>query len=857
MAPSRLVRPLAVLPLIALAALGILVGGDATVRYACAYVLLFILPGVGLVQLSSGLGDDLCWLEKGVIGLAASYPLVIAVTLVAGYVPGGLTLPVELTLATVGAVAIWLAAWWRQAKSPQMPHTIRPIPLRSGLILGLIVLIVCLLVLSNLGTSEFQGDEVMALLTGGSTMQGNEEALFFHRKGPAEIVLPTALWVLSGTVTEWTARLPFAIAGILAVIALYVLARRVFGEWAGLAAAALLALNGYVVGFSRIVQYQSVVLLATVLAILCVYLSIRRDLPRFQPLAGAFVATALLAHYDGVFVLPPLAYLYLTAGGRSWWRRSWRSLLLAVLVSGGLLALFYVPFLQPSYLAQTSDYLAFRSGGKPLYNNLPLWFWTSTTYNSTYYLIFLVLAAVASIVGRLRACPHWVRLALGVAAIGMGLVLAFPEAWAAGEFQLAFVPFAVAIVLAVVALRPSAVTGTALDADPTAPRLALVWFAVPFLVYDFFLVERPGTHFWTMFPGLILLGAFGLDTVRRRLREMGLRRPVWVAAGALLCAGLTLLFGYYLFLVFVRVHPEFRAAYPASKGPLYWSAYDELPERDYFGFPHRAGWKAIGALYAQGVLAGEYDSNEGGEITAWYVADAPRYYCNPAPRYYFLAESAQDSEREIDPAWLRDEFAEVGVVTVDGRPGIRIFERGAAPDTVTEYAVEQYVRDFDLARQPWDQWAVMGRFVSTPLATDFGDIIDLIGYDLETSHACPAGRLLLTLYWKRHGPPIRESYKIFAHLESDRLWAQADDVPGCSAWPTTHWKAGEIIADRHVIALPDDLPAGAYALSIGVYEPDDGSRLDVIDEAGNPQGNSQRITNVVVGPCADVAGDAP
>lgn len=856
MAPSRSVCPLTVLPLVMLVNLGILIGGDATVRYACAYVLLFVLPGAGLMRLLSGPHDDLNWLEKGIVGLAASYPVVIAVTLLAGYVPGKLTLPLELTFTTVCVLFIWLLAWWREVKSPPTPRSPQPVPVHSGVILGLIVLIACLLVLSNLGTSEFQGDEVMALLTGGSTMQGNDEAIFFHRKGPAEIVLPGALWVLSGTVTEWSARLPFALAGILAVIACYILARRAFGEWAALAAAALLALNGYLVGFSRIVQYQSVVLLVTVLAILCFYLSSRRDMPRYQILGAAFVAAGLLAHYDGIFVIPPVVFLYLTTGGRSWWRRNWRAILLAVLVGGGLAALFYVPFLQPSYLAQTSDYLAFRSGGKPFYNNLPLWFWSSTTYNSTYYVVFLVLAAVAAVAGRLRACPLALRFALGVAAIGIGCGTAFPEMWATGDHQLTFVPFCVAIGLAYLALRPSAVTATAPDIDPNGPRLALVWFAVPFLVYDFFLVERPGTHFWTMFPGLILLSAFGLDTVRRWLGSLRTRRSIRIATGAVFALGMTVLFGYYLFIVFVRVYPEYRAVYPDAKSPLYWTAYDELPERDYFGFPHRAGWKTIGVLYAQGILAGEYDSNEGGEITAWYVPDAPRHYCNHSPRYYFWAESAQDPGREIDPARLRDEFAETGVVTVEGRPGIRIFERDASSQAIAEYAVEQYAPDFDAARHPWDQWSVMGQFVSTPRLANFGDIIDLIGYDLDTSRSCPGGQLLLTLYWQRHGPPIQESYKVFSHLESDRLWAQADDVPGCSAWPTTNWKAGEIVADRHVIVLPDDISVGTHALSIGVYEPNRGTRLDVVDDAGNRQGNSLNLTGVSISPCAAPAESA-
>ena len=856
MTPSRNTKLLMALLLVALADLGIVFGGHATVRYACAYLLLLVLPGLGLVRLLTCSNDDLVWFERIALGLAASYPFTISVTLVAGYVPGKLTLALELALATACVSAIWLTTWWQDRVSPRTHHKPRPTPGWSLVILTVIVLIACLFVLTNLGVSEFQGDEVMALLTGSSTIQGNDEAMFFHRKGPAEILLPTALWLLSGTVTEWMARLPFAIAGILSVIAMYALARRLFGEGAGLAAAALLALNGYLIGFSRIVQYQSIVMMATIMAIFCFVLFTRQDLPRYQILGAVFVATGLLAHYDAVFMLPAIAYLYATtAGGIRGWLRHWRSLLIALLVGVGMAGLFYVPFLQPAYLAQTSDYLAFRSGGNPFYNNLSLWFLTGTTYNSSYYVIILVLLAIAAVLGMVRSRSLGLKIGLGLAGMLACAALSFPELWTAAGQQLVFVPFVALLALAYVALAPTSANRLTKHADSAGPRLALIWFGVPFLVYDFFLVKHPGTHFWTMFPGLILLSAFGLDTLRRALQRIQLRQPIRIAVGAVFAASAAMLFGCYLYLVFVRADPEYRAGYPDTKSPIYWTAYDELPERDFFGFPHRAGWKAIGALYEQETLDGEYDSNEGGEITAWYLPAAPRYFCNPAPRYYFLAESTQDPREESEPTQLDDAFTEVGVVTVGGRPGIRIFEQGAAPQPVSEYAVERYAPDFDTVRQPWDQWAAMEQFISNPYSVNFGNAVELIGYDLDTSEGCPAGHLLLTLYWQRHGLPIPESYKVFAHLEGDRLWAQADDVPGCSAWPTTGWKSGEIIADRHVIELPDDIPRGEYALSVGLYEPNHGVRLDVIDDAGNAQGNSLHLTDVAVEPCADVKGD--
>ena len=64
------------------------------------------------------------------------------------------------------------------------------------------------------------------------------------------------------------------------------------------------------------------------------------------------------------------------------------------------------------------------------------------------------------------------------------------------------------------------------------------------------------------------------------------------------------------------------------------------PTKERFGFPYQAGWKAIGALFADGTLTGSYDSNEQPQVTYWYTRGAWR--CSVDPRYYLIAENVQD-----------------------------------------------------------------------------------------------------------------------------------------------------------------------------------------------------------------------
>ena len=828
MLPQTLKKPILIILAIALVSLGVLLETGFMVRYMAAMVLLIVLPGLGLVRWVTGLGAQLTGLERVILGLAAGYPFAVVMTLLVHYVPGPPTAPLAVAACALGIALLWFVPH-KRSDAPAA----EPIPLGSVVVLALILAGAGFLSFAHLGTSEFQGDEAMALMNAGSALQGDDTVLFYHRKGPAEILLPLALWLLSGTVTEFMARFPFALSGLLAVPLLYMLGRRTFNESVGLAAAALLTLNGYLVGFSRIVQYQSLVIMLTVAALCCFWMFAKEHCPRGQILSAVFVAAALLAHYDGFFALPPIAYLcWHWLRNRRGPSRQGRIFLPALAVGLGLLCLFYVPFLHPEYFGQTSEYLQFRAGGDVLYNNLSTWLHLNTTYNSTYYVALLIVLAgftAFRYVVRGRGV-FWVWG--GVALAAVFTVIWFPALWRVRNTWFAFVPFLLLLSLVFVVAR---------RADGF--RVAWVWFGVPFLVYNFFLVKYPGTHFWTMFPGLALVAGAGVERLGAWRFGLQVSRPWALAVAAAAIIVLSVVFGYYLYVAFVRVEPEFRAGYPAAKPAFYWTVYDELPSRDFFGFPHRAGWKAVSVLYEQGVLEGEFNSNEGGEITSWYLPHAPRYYCRPLPKYYFIAQSVQDRE-EVPEGELGTRYGLTALVTVEGRPGIQIYARDTVPGSVARYELEDYERVFDLNRTPWNRLTTMGQFIQTSHSADFGGFAELLGYDLDISRGCAGGEVVLTLFWRRRGAVVPEDYKVFVHLESDRLWGQADDMPGCSAWPTTTWRPGEIVADRHIVPVDAAAPPGDYVLKVGLYEPLSGKRLDVLDEAGNPQSDHLELTQI-------------
>jgi hypothetical protein len=108
-----------------------------------------------------------------------------------------------------------------------------------------------------------------------------------------------------------------------------------------------------------------------------------------------------------------------------------------------------------------------------------------------------------------------------------------------------------------------------------------------------------------------------------------------------------------------------------------------------------------------------------------------------------------------------------------------------------------------------------------PAQTALGDAALLIGYDVERARGEDAAEV--TLYWLCLRQ-MATNYKVFVHLldPDGQVVGQHDGDPVGGFTPTTRWLPGEIIADRHRIALPAGAE-GEYGLKAGMYAPATGS----------------------------------
>ncbi|MBI2845908.1 MAG: glycosyltransferase family 39 protein [Chloroflexi bacterium] len=101
--------------------------------------------------------------------------------------------------------------------------------------------------------------------------------------------------------------------------------------------------------------------------------------------------------------------------------------------------------------------------------------------------------------------------------------------------------------------------------------------------------------------------------------------------------------------------------------------------------------------------------------------------------------------------------------------------------------------------------------ISNPYAVNFGDRIQLLGYDLDTSRARPGGEVIITLYLRGEAE-MSENYTMALHLldPDQQPYTKIDTYPGGGNYATSLWEPGQILRDTYQITIPSDFPAPTY-----------------------------------------------
>jgi 4-amino-4-deoxy-L-arabinose transferase-like glycosyltransferase len=142
--------------------------------------------------------------------------------------------------------------------------------------------------------------------------------------------------------------------------------------------------------------------------------------------------------------------------------------------------------------------------------------------------------------------------------------------------------------------------------------------------------------------------------------------------------------------------------------------------------------------------------------------------------------------------------------------------------------------------------------IPNPISVNFGDNINLIGYDISNRLIYPGDTITLTLYWEGLRS-MEANYTVSTQLvdTAQRKAAQTDAWPQDGAAPTAAWRPGETVIDTRALTVADDAPPGVYEVRVAVYEWDEVSgitHLPIVSDQGAQLTDHQILTRVRVLP---------
>lgn len=843
--PSRRAIAIGASIAVALAVAGLALETPLGLRVASSLVLAVAVPGLLGVVLAMGparTGEG--WLERVLLAGGIGVAVAMFVLLGASMAPGGVGR--SPLIAFYVALDLLLVAANLLDRRPAPPEA-RASDRRLWLGLLFVVALGAVLRLSHLGYSEFQGDESRVMLRAGEALAGMENALLVHQKGPGEILLSATFYGLDGWVDEAAARLPFALANLWAVAAFFLLAWRLLGAAGGITAGGLIAIEGYLLAFGRIVQYQSIVVLVALLVLLLLE-GARRQRERVYGrfvLVGLLLAGGMLAHYDIVTVAIPAAYLVWLAGrGAAGWPRVVKALLLGAVVAGGVALAFYVPYVRYPGFASTWRYVTEDrlGGGAWPYNNLADVTRRTMLYDSSYSVLFLAATTLGALVMHYRRALGWAAAIAALAlSLGSGAVAYTGSGWlTVGGRDLS--GLLLSLVLLGVCLLPGLRTGE---------RVAWLWFA-PLFAGALFGIALPDTHVYVfVVPWLLVVGA-----ALQRLWESAPRvgraaRPALAAAGA----SLLVLFAIYPWLMFADAPVERLRTWRENRPTAYWYPWELPPERGIFGFPLRNGWKTVAAAYADGAMEGGFEYNTRAETASWYTRAQSE--CPADSRYWILTDTVEPNDDDR-LAGMRSAIEQVyglaATAMVDGAERLRVYETrmpAAAPEEPAGWSLDARSAAFDRSTRlfaPARPGRVRDARPQTVVDARFGEAIVLKGYTLNETGVSPGAGIPITLTWETKAP-VYNSYTVFLHVvdpATNGKAGQRDSLPVCGQNPTWQWNPGDVIEDPHLIPIDAEARPGDYRLYAGLYDLESGARVPVLGVDGAPIGDFVDLTGITV-----------
>ena len=140
--------------------------------------------------------------------------------------------------------------------------------------------------------------------------------------------------------------------------------------------------------------------------------------------------------------------------------------------------------------------------------------------------------------------------------------------------------------------------------------------------------------------------------------------------------------------------------------------------------------------------------------------------------------------------------------------------------------------------------------IPNPLAINFGNKLELIGYDLPVRRLKAGEIVPITLYW-RCLTAMDENYTVGLTVlgPDDAAYGKAAAYPGRGNYATSLWKPGDIIEDSYQVRVGRRFPTpGLARIYLAVFTQPDEQHLHPLDAQGTPMGQAAIFGQLVVGP---------
>lgn len=135
---------------------------------------------------------------------------------------------------------------------------------------------------------------------------------------------------------------------------------------------------------------------------------------------------------------------------------------------------------------------------------------------------------------------------------------------------------------------------------------------------------------------------------------------------------------------------------------------------------------------------------------------------------------------------------------------------------------------------------------SVKLAVNFGNRMELLGYDLPKATLAAGESEKITFYWKAL-QPLSQDYIVSMRLTDGQfLWWQWDDRPARFNFATMYWKPNQVVAGELPFTVPPGTPPGSYSLDVSVYPQGHASSLNILDNGNVPAGTITTVATIQV-----------